>query len=140
MTHVLVKLTNRDDIIGILETENDKDVILTDPMILVIRGDSPEEAGAILLSYLPFASKNYITLNKLNVISIIPLSEDMIRYYTASKIYCERNFDKSFASNLRKSTEYLERYLYKNKREPKQDIKNDVLNFYMSQAASNTVN
>ena len=79
-------------------------------------------------------------MNKLNVISIIPLSEDMIRYYTASKIYCERNFDKSFASNLRKSTEYLERYLYKNKREPKQDIKNDVLNFYMSHAASNTVN
>jgi hypothetical protein len=140
MTHVLVKLTNRDDIIGVLDAENDKDIVIKNPMILVIRAESPEEAGAILLSYIPFASKDYISIYKPNVISIIPLNEDMIRYYTASKIYCERSFDKSFISNLRKSTEYLERFLFKNKPERKPDKKNDIINLFMSQAASNTVN
>jgi hypothetical protein len=142
MSYVLVKLTNRDDIVGILESENDKDVIIKDPLILVIKGDSADEAGAILLSYIPFSSKDYITVNKLNVISVVPLNEDMARYYTASKIYCERTFDKAFTSNLRKSTEYLERFLFKNKQErkPKQDVKNDVINLFMSPAASNTVN
>ena len=139
MTHVLVKLSNRDDIVGVLDSENDNSIIIKDPMILIIKQDDNEETGAILINYIPFSSQNYVALNKPNVISIINLSEDMIKYYFASRIYCYKTFDKNFTSNLRRSTEYLENYLNQKTRK-KPNIKEEAINFYMSQPASNTVN
>lgn len=139
MTHVLVKLSNRDDIVGVLDNENDNTVIIKDPMILVIKQDDNEEAGAILINYIPFSSQNYVSLYKRNIISIIPINEDMIKYYFASRIYCYRTFDKTFTSNLRRSTEYLENYLNQ-KPKKKSSINEEFLNFYMSQPVSNTVN
>lgn len=139
MTHVLVKLTNRDDIVGVLDNENDNAVIIKDPMILVIKQDDNDETGAILINYIPFSSQNYVALNKTNIISIINLSEDMIKYHFASRIYCYRTFDKNFTANLRRSTEYLENYLSQ-KPKKKTNLKDDVVKFYMSQPASNTVN
>jgi hypothetical protein len=139
MTHVLVKLSNRDDIVGVLDSENDNSIIIKDPMILIIKQDDNEETGAILINYIPFSSQNYVALNKPNIISIINLSEDMIKYYFASRIYCYKTFDKNFTANLRRSTEYLENYLNQKTRK-KPNIKEEAINFYMSQPASNTVN
>jgi len=142
MSHVLIKLSNRDDIVGILESENDNKIIIKDPMILVIKHDQEsDESGALLISYNPFSSTDYVTFNSENVISIIPLNDEMIKYYFLSKLYCQRTFDKNFRANLLRSTEYLENYLNSTRKPKKKpDIKEDVINFFMSQAASNTVN
>tara|TARA_R110000868_G_scaffold411117_1_gene701859 strand:+ start:269 stop:664 length:396 start_codon:yes stop_codon:yes gene_type:complete len=131
MTHVLVKLSNREDIVGVLDSDKNDILIIRDPMILVIKHDSNDETGAILLNYIPFSSKNYITVYKQNVVSIIELSEDMIKYYFVSRLYSYKTFDKNFSINLRKSTHYLENYLSKNNKDMK---------IYMSQPTSNTVN
>ena len=79
MSHVLVKLSNREDIVGVLDSDNNDVLIIKDPMILVIKHDLNDEAGAILLNYIPFSSKNYITVYKQNVVSIIELNDDMIK-------------------------------------------------------------
>jgi hypothetical protein len=139
MSHVLVKLTNRDDIVGVLDSENDNAVIIKDPMILVIKQDDNDETGAILINYIPFSSQNYVALNKTNIISIINLSEDMVKYYFASRIYCYKTFDKNFTANLRRSTEYLENYINQRTRK-KPNLNEETIKFYMSQPASNTVN
>jgi len=139
MSHVLVKLTNRDDIVGVLDSENDNVVIIKDPMILVIKQDDNDETGAILINYIPFSSQNYVALNKTNIISIINLSEDMVKYYFASRIYCYKTFDKNFTANLRRSTEYLENYINQRTRK-KPNLNEETIKFYMSQPASNTVN
>jgi hypothetical protein len=131
MSHVLIKLSNREDIVGVLDSDNNDVFIIKDPMILVIKHDSNDEAGAILLNYIPFSSKNYITVYKQNVVSIIELNDDMIKYYFASRLYSYKTFDKNFSINLRKSTHYLENYLSKHDKDMKT---------YMSQPASNTVN
>jgi hypothetical protein len=139
MTHVLVKLSNHEDIMGFLEGDDQLRLIIKDPMILISRTDSNDESGIVLINYIPFSSDDYVTFNKANVITTIPLSDDMIRYYTYSKLYCNKTFDKNFNNNLLRSTEYLERYLnQKAKRKP--ETKNDYVNFFVSQPASNTVN
>ena len=139
MTHVLIKLSNHEDIIGLLQNKNKEDLIIKDPMILISKTDSNDETGMLLINYIPFSSVDYVCFSLSNVIAVIPLNDDMIKYYTYSKIYCSKTFDQNFHDNVLRSTEYLEMFLNKRSKK-KSHLKEDVIKFFLSQPSSNTVN
>jgi len=139
MSHVLVKLSNHEDIIGLLQHENKDNLIIKDPMILITKTDSNDETGLLLINYIPFSSVDWVCFSSSNVITVIPLNDDMIKYYNYSKIYCSKTFDKNFHDNVLRSTEYLERFLNK-KPKKKSHLNEDDIRFFISQPSSNTVN
>ena len=139
MSYVLVKLSNHEDIIGFLQGKNEDSLIIKDPMILMTKTDSNDETGVILINYIPFSSVDYVSFSLSNVITVIPLNDDMTRYYISSKIYCSKTFDKNFNDNLLRSTEYLERFLNQ-KSKKKSQLNEDIITFFKAQPTSNTVN
>ena len=111
MTNVcIVKLINGDELVGRLLGEDRKQIIIQNPLVVEESFDVDSGSSNILLtSYIPFSkSDQSIKLSKIHVIQVLPVQNEVERYYENSLVYNRKYVTSNVEEKLRKVNENME--------------------------------
>jgi hypothetical protein len=134
MTIYILRLTNKENIIGDLVTETDQIYTVDNPMLITERWTGDGRA-LILDTYNVYAAHTHVDISKQQVVTAFAASEEMTKYYVASLQLNREVNDPSFSESIGRATTYLyetlERYKNgENADEPEKDDEDNVIDLF----------
>jgi len=129
----IVKLLNGDELVGILSSETEHTVNIENPLV-VEEQYNPDDgtSNIILTSYIPFSKSHQIlNFSKFHVIQILPVIDEVKRYYINSVTYNQSYVSDNIKSKLSAVNDYMEKKMeQKVPLEPEiPEYSNNVLSF-----------
>lgn len=117
MKVVFAKLTNHDDVFGLLAGESKNTYIFRDLMVVEERVNSATGSTVIVLvNYSKFHNKekgeNDVEINKDHVIFCTEVTGEYERYYHISRTYYTKYIEGNMISEIKKVTDAMEEVLF----------------------------
>ena len=98
----MIKLSNREEIIGEIDDKDNKDHIkIYNPLLVSVERDSTSgQLGMMLIDYIPYSNSDSIDVNVNNIMFISVVNYSMKTYYEKSVYYNMEYHKNKFKNNI----------------------------------------
>lgn len=116
----LIKIINGDEVIGEICKDTAKQLSILEPMVVEESiNESTGRSTMLLTSYNPFEDDSLFVLSKQHVLAVIPVKDEIVRYYDNSRTFNKMFVTKKLESQIRDVNEQMEKqmeeYLFNNR-------------------------
>lgn len=108
-----IRLLSGDEIIGEIESESPDYIKIARPLSMEsgVDEDDPTRRYVFMSRFSPYGSISAVKIKQSAVLFTAPASPEVVRYYEASLMYCEKYTDAKFSEGITDTTEQIEETL-----------------------------